>query len=270
MAKAHMLAVASQKGGVGKTTVAVNVASTLRQIGYKTLLIDIDYSNPSVGFHLGISAANIGLQSVLLGRSKLSNAIAIHGPTGLHVLPGEISSDFSFFNREHAARLNRLLEVSDYEFIVLDTAPGPINAEFMNTFKNMGSFQAMLLLTPEMSACTATVRLMNVYEKAGLKHIIVANRVKRRRYEMSINDIEDAINDEIISTLPEDEGVPESIAAHIPITIMKRSAPFSNEVKKLTSRIISRSGTEEHTEKGQSFGFMARLRKALHILFDGR
>ncbi len=266
MGKSHMFVIASQKGGVGKTTVAVNLASALRQLGYKTLLVDIDYSNPSVGLHLGLAAANIGVQSVLSGRARLNEAIAVHGPTGLHILPGEIKAGLPYFTREHAAKLDKQLESSSYEFVILDTAPGPVNQEFMSEFKGMESFQALLLLTPDMPACTATLRLMRVYKNSGLDYAIIANRIRKRRYEMSMDEIEDAIGYEALAALPEDDGVPESIAAHIPITVMRPRSAFSTAAKRLASRITKRVVEDDAERRGNS-GLFARLREALRVLF---
>ena len=51
---AKIIAVASGKGGVGKSTIAVNIAATLASIGYKTALVDADIHGPSIPIMLGI------------------------------------------------------------------------------------------------------------------------------------------------------------------------------------------------------------------------
>ena len=58
----QIIGVMSQKGGVGKTTIAVNLAVMLRLKGYETLIVDLDTSNPSVGIHLGMHESEDGLE----------------------------------------------------------------------------------------------------------------------------------------------------------------------------------------------------------------
>ena len=49
----YIIRISSQKGGVGKTTIAVNLGVILSLFKYKTLVVDCDAANPTVGFHWG-------------------------------------------------------------------------------------------------------------------------------------------------------------------------------------------------------------------------
>ena len=121
MSRPYSVIVSSQKGGVGKTTIAVNLATALRQKGYKVLLIDTDYSNPCVGFHLGMESANAGVRAVLTEKAKLEDVVALHSPTGLHVLTGEISTkQFRPTNYQHS-KLYDEIEKRGYNFVIIDT-----------------------------------------------------------------------------------------------------------------------------------------------------
>ncbi|MHB8241116.1 MAG: ParA family protein [Solirubrobacteraceae bacterium] len=82
-----MYAVANQKGGVGKTTTAVNVAACIAEAGYTTLLVDVDpQANATVG--LGIPRAQApGLYEVLTGEASAEEAITDSSVPGLKALP---------------------------------------------------------------------------------------------------------------------------------------------------------------------------------------
>jgi chromosome partitioning protein len=80
-------AVANQKGGVGKTTTAVNVAACIAEAGYTTLLVDVDpQANATVG--LGISRTQApGLYEVLTGEATAEEALTDSSVAGLRALP---------------------------------------------------------------------------------------------------------------------------------------------------------------------------------------
>src|SRR5271167_3479608 len=80
-------AIANQKGGVGKTTTAVNVGACIAEAGYETLLVDVDpQANATVG--LGISKTHApGLYEVLTGEATAQEALTDSSVPGLRVLP---------------------------------------------------------------------------------------------------------------------------------------------------------------------------------------
>jgi len=85
------IAIANQKGGVGKTTTAINMATAMAATGWKTLLIDLDpQGNASTG--IGIAADRRGISSydVLVGEATLAEAIVPSNIPGLDVVPATV------------------------------------------------------------------------------------------------------------------------------------------------------------------------------------
>ena len=127
-------AIANQKGGVGKTTTAVNVAACIAAAGYETLMVDVDpQGNATVG--LGVSREDgIGLYDVLSGDVAARDAVK---PTGVEHLSVLMSTpDLAGATMElprlpgSETRLREAIEPlrDDYEFILLDCPPslGPL------------------------------------------------------------------------------------------------------------------------------------------------
>jgi chromosome partitioning protein len=126
---AHILAVANQKGGVGKTTTSVNLAAGLAQSGRRVLLVDLDpQGNATMGSGVNKSKLERTVYHVLLGLGDVSN-IRMRVEAGYDLVPanrdlaGAEVELVNLPNRE--ARLRTALEsiAADYDFILIDCPP---------------------------------------------------------------------------------------------------------------------------------------------------
>jgi chromosome partitioning protein len=130
----RVYAVANQKGGVGKTTTAVNVAACVAEAGYTTLLVDVDpQANATVG--LGLSRASTpGLYNVLVGENSAEEALMDTPVDGLSLLPagkGLAGADVELPSmRDFEHRLRDVLHPlrNRFEYVLLDCPPslGPL------------------------------------------------------------------------------------------------------------------------------------------------
>jgi chromosome partitioning protein len=127
-------AVANQKGGVGKTTTAVNVAACIAEAGYGTLLVDVDpQANATVGLGIERSQAP-GLYEVLSGEAKAGAALVDTPVEGLRALPagaGLAGANIELPRIENfEQRLRNVLSGvrEEFEYIILDCPPslGPL------------------------------------------------------------------------------------------------------------------------------------------------
>jgi MinD-like ATPase involved in chromosome partitioning or flagellar assembly len=252
----YAIRVSSQKGGVGKTTIAVNLATALSLLNYKVLLVDADHTNPSIGFHLGFDQVNKGFMDVIGKKSSAKSVIITHAPTGLHVLPGRIGATTKVPTPRAMQDIIFALKKENYDFIVFDTAPGffPEPASYMKSYN-----EAIIITTPEMSSCTSAIRLAHKYDKVGIKHSLIVNRIKNRGYEVSLREIEESYNGVMTGTLPDDDIVPLSISERIPAYLINQNNKFSRQVAKAVSRYGAKVGINYTTNIGGGGSFIDRL-----------
>lgn len=242
----YIIKISSQKGGVGKTTVSVNLATTLQELGNNVLLVDFDIANPSVGFHLGIENQNLGVSDILFKNAKIGDVEVPHIPTGLKVIPGSIVGHQKEPSPIQIQRFITELKKLRYDYIIFDTAPGYLVPEFSAMCD-----EGVIITTPELSSCTSCVRLANNYKKLGLKSNMIINRVKNKRYEIHVKEIEEMFGSKALGVLPEAEIVPKSIAMHIPAILLDRNSVFSKSVFDAARFFSLRSiNTQNYGKKG--------------------
>jgi len=238
----RVIAIVSGKGGTGKTTTAVNLATTLSDFGEDVLLVDADLQTPSVSVHLGEPEIPVTLTEVIKGADKLKNAI-YRTTLGFKLLPASLR--FVEFGRE-LSKLKTILrqarKLADY--VIVDCPPG---LDKTVQFVLQESDEALIVTNPELPALADGIKSIKLAEKYETTILgVVVNKAVNQSFECLPSEVEGLLNYPIIVALPSGKSVKLALKHNKAVTQLAPYSKYSKNMKKLASRVAHRPYVEEN------------------------
>jgi len=246
----RFIVITSGKGGVGKTTTAVNLATAINSFDEDVTLVDVNLTTPNVGLHLGAPVVPVTLNHVLSGRAELADAVYEHS-SGTKVIPSSLSiKELKMLNdRDLVAVSKDLRKISDV--VIFDSAAG-LGSEAIVALSIAD--EVILVTNPEMPAVTDALKTAKYAEELGkdVKGVIV-NRVRGAKSEMSLTSIREMLELPILGVVPEEDHMQEALAMRNAIFFTHPRSKASKSYRKIAANILGREVADEKV------GFWARL-----------
>jgi len=244
MSKGKTLGIISIKGGVGKTTTTLNLGATMAdEFDKKTLIVDANFSAPNLGLHLGITDPETTIHDVLLKRANITDAIYEY-EDNLHIIPGAlIGKKVSPYILKE--KLKKIKE--NYDVILIDSSPA-LNEEMLATM--IASDDLFVVTSPDYPTLSTTMRAVRLakQKKTPITGLIL-NKVKKKKFELNLEDIEKATDTPVLAILPDDVKMLEALSKtkHIAEHAPKRNIAY--ELRHLASCIIGEDYTDNRVRK---------------------
>lgn len=232
---ARIIGIVSGKGGVGKTTVGINLGATLaKHFDKNVTLVDCNVTTSHVGLFLGMYYCPVTLNKVLRGEHKIEEAINSHY-TGLNIVPASLSlNDLEGVDiTQIRSSIKGLFENNDY--VLLDVAPG-LGREAIAGMKACD--EIIYVTNPFIPATMDIVRTEEIAKELGLKSLgIVVNMSNKKQYEMSKEEIEELTKLPVIATIPYHTHIHKSLNLKMPLVMLHPDHKVSKEMYKIASHL---------------------------------
>ncbi|RMD66096.1 septum site-determining protein MinD [Candidatus Pacearchaeota archaeon] len=248
----RVITITSGKGGVGKTTTAINLAAAINHFGKNVILVDANLTTPNVGLHLGAPIVPVSLNHVLSGKADVVEAIYEH-ESGTKVIPSSLSMNgVRKLNqgklKDVAKKLKKIADV-----VIFDSAAG-LGDEAVAAIE--AADEIVIVTNPELPAVTDALKTYKLVEQMGKKvHGVVVTRVKFHKHEMPLNNVAEMLELPIIGVVPEDERFKHSVVLKDAILHTHPRSRVAREYRKLAARLL---GMENYKERVRFIDILLR------------
>lgn len=265
---ARIIAITSGKGGVGKTTFAVNLAISLAKEKQKVLVLDGDLGLANINVVLGI-IPKFTLYHVIRGNKNLREII-LQTPDGIDIVPGANGyaqlADLDSLSRENLIR--DFSELDDYDFIIIDTGAG-ISVNVISLV--LAADEGIIVTTPEPTSITDSYGLIKSITQKNkdfpLKVVInkAKDELEGKKVAKRVIDISQKflnVQPHELGIIYKDEDVEKSILAQKPFMINNPRSKASECMIKICHSLLH---SQEDEGEAETMGLGGYLRKFFNL-----
>lgn len=232
----RVIVITSGKGGVGKTTTAVNLGAAINHFGKNVLVVDGNLTTPNIGIFLGSPEVPISLNHVLNGKAEVFEAVYEH-ESGMKILPSSLSlRELDKIKPESIKSIKKdLLDVAEY--VIVDSAAGLGN----EARAAMDLADELIIVTnPELPAITDALKTIKLAEKGNKPVLgVIVTRVRKDNIEMSPELVKEMLETKVLGMVPEDRTVQKSLNLKNPVVHTHPKSHASRAYKEIASQILN-------------------------------
>jgi chromosome partitioning protein len=250
------IAIISQKGGVGKTTTAINAGAYLAKAGKSVLIVDFDpQANATSGLGLTKTKNSVTSYDVILNTAKLSDAVKETAVSKLYVLPASpalAATEVELASTSgRETKLKKALELAEYDFVLIDCPP---SLGLLSINALVASDSLIIPVQTEYYALEGLAQLLDTIQrvrqslnpKLELLGILSTMYDKRTNLSSQVSDeLNNYFGEKVFNTvIPRNVKLAEAPSFGKPILQYDRWSKGAKAYKQLASEMIARIGSK--------------------------
>jgi len=221
----RFIALISGKGGVGKTTSAINIGQALLKLNRSVTVLDANLMTPNLATHLGFVDPPATLNQFLRQEKELHEIMYVHS-SGLQIIPA--STSYEEFRNTNPQQLVEIFEHLDNssEFVLVDT-PSGLGEEISQVLKNTD--EALIVVNPNLSSVMDSLKSIELArEHNNIISGILLNMANNGRHELKAAEIEAILHSPVIGRVKFDRKIKKSLHQGLPLN---HAYPYSRSAK---------------------------------------
>lgn len=233
----RLIVIISGKGGVGKTTTAINLGAAMNHLGEDVLIVDGNLSTPNIGIHLNSPEVPVNLNHVLSKKSEVFEAVYEH-ESGVKIIPASLSlTELKKLKPEKIKDFKEdFKKVSEY--VIVDSAAGLGN----ETRAVIDIADEVIVVTnPEMPSITDALKSIKIAEEMNKPVTgVIVTRVRKNNLEMQPDTVKEMLEVPILGMVPEDINIQKALNRKDAVVhILPKSKP-ARAYKEIASKVTGR------------------------------
>lgn len=213
----RVIGILAGKGGVGKTTVAINLGCALGLLNKRVSVIDFNFTTSHLALELGI-IPQATLNDVLRNGASIENAL--YQCFNIHILPASLNlSDLTNIDVSNIKpKIKELM--NGFEIVLLDSAPG-FGREALLSMQT--SEEVLFVVNPTLTAIADIIKCKQLATQLGAVPLgVVVNKYKNKKFELKPKEIAELIELPLLAVIKENENFLKSEAERKPFVFYKR------------------------------------------------
>ena len=237
--QSRTIVLVSAKGGVGKTTTAVNVGVTMANAGKRVCVVDMDFTFGDVNLRLGLPDSPRNIYTLMLEGDRYQEVYAGYlnkHESGMYVLSAPLSiEEGEYITAAYVQGLIRTLR-KDFDYILIDTSPA-MNDSFLTALESAD--QILMISVADLASVKNNRRMLGVLQALGypldkVKHVSVKKGTLSERLAVEVLE-----NDFYASIAFDGLAVGAAADLGIPVVTHNRMSKASRDLQKLGIKLLA-------------------------------